>query len=254
MTYPNIVKDTMVIDHSLQMEIIRRVIEGNFGDQPAQAINALGTVQIPGGRDVAAHLRHAVDAILIDTHGNIVLITREHNPGAGLLALPGGFIDPLKGVDGRSVVEKALVAVLREAAEETGISEQLLANAQVLPIGGRSYDRSFDIRYVWRDMPGTEIKEGDFVAVSTQGFCAVTTEDLSKIPLKAGDDATKVHVLKIVDLVPGQFGILDHLPMIKAAMASACTSEAGAATNPQRSTMKVALKAQPTTLHVDGSK
>lgn len=217
MAQVEIVKDNMVIDPSLQKEIIDRVLRGNFGDNPDQAIHSLGTVQTPDGKDVPLYLRHAVDAILIDSYGNIVLITRQHNPGAGLQALPGGFIDPVKGVDGTSVVEKAVTAALREAAEETGISERLLAGAQVISLGNRSYNRPFDIRAAWSDMPDTEIKKGDFFAVSTQGFCVLTQEDLSQISLKAGDDAAGVHVAKISELAPDQFGIPDHLLMIQAA-------------------------------------
>jgi hypothetical protein len=38
-------------------------------------------------------------------------------------------------------------------------------------------------------MPGTDIKKGDFFAVSAQAFCVKTTQDLSHVFLKAGDDA-----------------------------------------------------------------
>jgi hypothetical protein len=65
-------------------------------------------------------------------------------------------------------------------------------------------------------MLGTEVKKGDFLAVSTQGFLVKTQENLSRIPLKAGDDAKGVHVSKVAELVPSQFGIADDLPMIRA--------------------------------------
>jgi hypothetical protein len=55
--------------------------------------------------------------------------------------------------------------VLREAVEETGINKQLLEQAHVVPLDNRSYDRPFDIRVAWSDMPGTDIKKGDLVAV-----------------------------------------------------------------------------------------
>ena len=106
----------------------------------------------------------------LDAFGNVVLITRRHNPGAGLEALPGGFIDPVQGIGGATVAEKAVTAALREAVEETGINKQLLEGAQVIPLGNRSYDRPFDIRVAWGDMPGTDIKKGDLFAVSTQAF------------------------------------------------------------------------------------
>jgi hypothetical protein len=68
-------------------------------------------------------------------------------------------------------------------------------------------------------MPGTDIKKGDLFAVSTQAFSVKTTEDLSQVCLKAGDDAKRVQVARISSLTPDQFGIADHLPMIRAAQA-----------------------------------
>jgi hypothetical protein len=69
----------------------------------------------------------------------------------------------------------------------------------------------------WGDMPGTVIKKGDFFAVSTQGFCVKTPQDLSHISLKAGDDAKGVLVAKISNLTPDEFGVADHLATIQAA-------------------------------------
>jgi len=131
--------------------------------------------------------------------------------------LPGGFMDPTQGVDGVIVAERAATAALREAAEETGISKRLLEAARIIPLGHRSYDRPFDIRVAWGDMPGTDIKKDDFFAVSTQGFCVKTPQDLSQVSLKAGDDAKQVLVAKISSLIPDEFGIADHLAMIQAA-------------------------------------
>ena len=126
-------------------------------------------------------------------------------------------MDPVQGIDGAIVAEKAATAALREATEETGIGKQLLEGAQIIPLGHRSYNRPFDIRVAWGDMPGTDIKKGDFFAVSTQGFCVKTTQDLSHVSLKAGDDAKGVLVAKISSLNPDEFGVADHLSMIQAA-------------------------------------
>ena len=172
---------------------------------------------MPDGREVPVHLRHAADAVLLDDSGHVVLITRKHNPGAGLKALPGGFMDPVQGIDGAPAGEKAATAALREATEETGISKRLLRGARVIPLGHRSYDRPFDIRVAWDDLPGTDIKKGDLFAVSTQGFCVKTTQNLSQVSLKAGDDAKDVLVAAIASLTPDEFGIADHLAMIQAA-------------------------------------
>jgi ADP-ribose pyrophosphatase YjhB (NUDIX family) len=211
------IKDNMLINLSLQQEIINRAVDGNFGNNPTQAVHSLGSLKIPDGREVAVHLRHGADAVICDALSNVVLITRRHNPGAGLEALPGGFLDPVQGIGGATVAEEAATAALREAAEETGINKQLLEGAQFIPLRNRSYDRPFDIRVAWGDMPGTDIKKGDFFAVSTQAFCVKTTQDLSQVSLKAGDDAKGVYVAKISSLTPDQFGIADHLPMILAA-------------------------------------
>jgi ADP-ribose pyrophosphatase YjhB (NUDIX family) len=166
-------------------------------------------------------LRHAADAVLLDDFGQVVLVTRKHNPGAGLKALPGGFMDPVQGRGGATVAENALTAALREATEETGISKRLLERAQVIPVGHRSYNRPFDIRVAWGDMPGTVIKKGDFFAVSTQAFCVKIPQDLSRVSLKAGDDAKTVAVVKISSLTPDEFGVADHLAMIRAAVLAA---------------------------------
>jgi ADP-ribose pyrophosphatase YjhB (NUDIX family) len=217
MTASSIIKDNMLIDPSMQKEIIRRAVDGNLGDNPKQAVHSLGTLEMPDGKEVAVYLRHAADAVLLDNFGHVVLITRKHNPGAGFKALPGGFMNSVQGSGGKFVAEKAATAALREATEETGIGKQLLEAAQVVPLGHRSYNRPFDIRVAWGDMPGTDIKKGDFFTVSTQGFCVKTTQDLSKVSLKAGDDAREVLVAMISSLTPNQFAVADHLPMIQRA-------------------------------------
>src|ERR1700691_2755252 len=207
MTSSTFIKHNMLVDPSIQKEIIKRAIDGKFGDNPNQAVHFLGTVKMPDGRDVPVYLRHAADAVLLDDHGHVVLITRKHNPGAGLKALPGGFMDPVLGVGGVAVAENAVAAALREATEETGISKRLLEGAHIIPVGHRSYNRPFDIRVAWGDMPGTDIKKGDFFAVSTQAFCVKTTQDLSGVSLKAGDDAKTVVVAKISGLTQDEFGV-----------------------------------------------
>jgi len=107
-TTSSFIKDNMLIDPSMQTDIIRRAVDGNFGDNPSQAVQSLGTVKTPDGREVGVHLRHAADAVLLDDLGQVVLVTRKHNPGAGLKALPGGFMDPVQGRGGATVAENAL--------------------------------------------------------------------------------------------------------------------------------------------------
>jgi ADP-ribose pyrophosphatase YjhB (NUDIX family) len=148
-------------------------------------------------------------------------VIRKHNPGAGFKALPGGFLDPVQDVGGATVAEKGVTAALREAREETGISGLILEAAHIVPVGRRSYNRPFDIRVAWDDMPGTDIRKGDFFAVSTQAFCVKTTEDLSHAALKGGDDAKDALVARISSLTPEEFGVADHLMMIRAAIVAA---------------------------------
>jgi len=60
------------------------------------------------------HYYHNVAAAagaIIETRGRILLIVRAVEPSAGMLALPGGFIDP---------GERAEDAILRECREEIG--------------------------------------------------------------------------------------------------------------------------------------
>jgi ADP-ribose pyrophosphatase YjhB (NUDIX family) len=207
-----VIEDHMVVDEKLRAEIIARVLAGNFGDQPDRIVHELGTIDLPDGGTVPLYLRHAADAVLIDDCGQTVLITRSHNPGRGKLALPGGFLDAADGG-----VENSADAAMREAVEETGISAAVLRKAAMSPVGKRRYDRPFDIRAAWNDLAGTNIRKGDFFAVSTRGFRFRIAGNLREIPLKAGDDASAVHVMRLDRLAPEQFAVPDHLEMIRAA-------------------------------------
>jgi hypothetical protein len=73
------INDNMLIDPSIQKEIIGRALDGNFGDNTNQAVHSLGTVKTPDGQEVPVHLRHAADAVVMDALGHVVLITRKHN-------------------------------------------------------------------------------------------------------------------------------------------------------------------------------
>ncbi|MBB5374368.1 NUDIX domain-containing protein [Acidocella aromatica] len=208
----DIIKDHMLTDPALKAEIVARCVAGKFGDEPSHAVHSLGSVTLPDGTQRRVHLRHAADAVLLDDHGQVALITRIHNPGRGKLAVPGGFIDE---VDGKP--ESSRTAALREANEETGISPDLLVQAEVSQIGHRIYDRPFDIRSAWNNLPGTDIRVGEFFTVSTLGFRVKLTGDLREIPLQAADDAGDVQVYEIASLRREQFAVPDHLDMILAA-------------------------------------
>jgi 8-oxo-dGTP pyrophosphatase MutT (NUDIX family) len=208
------IRDHMIIDPSLQADIIARVIAGDFGDEPAQAVNALGRVTLPDGKTVNLFARHAADPVILDAFGQVVLVTRRHNPGAGKLALPGGFIDE---VDGKP--EAGMAAAMREAMEETGISPETLAGARKFVVGPRIFDRKFDIRSAWNNLPGTRIMPQDIFTVSTRGYGFFLSGDLLKETLVAGDDAGAVSVVKIASLMREDLSAPDHLAMITAASA-----------------------------------
>jgi ADP-ribose pyrophosphatase YjhB (NUDIX family) len=206
----------MLVDPALQQEIMRRITVANICvSQPQHTADPLGLLVMPGGNKVSVFLRHAVDAVLLDDAGKVLLITRRNRPGMGLAALPGGFIDLKHG--SASTVEQPVEAALREAREETGISEDILAAANINAVGTRACNRPFDIREAWGDIAGTPIKKGDLFAVSTQAFCVRIAGDLSSIPLQAGDDASHVRVEEVAALQAEDFGVPDHLAMIRQA-------------------------------------
>jgi ADP-ribose pyrophosphatase YjhB (NUDIX family) len=205
------VKGNMIVDPALQQEVIRRAFAGNFGDEPVAAASDLGDITLPDGRRVRAYIRHAAEVVVVDGHGHIVLIRRVHNPGAGRVGLVGGFMDVV-GKDGVETVEAAAV---REAAEETGLSPAVLAQAEVRVLGRRHYDRPFDIRVAWSDFSDCAIRAGDLFLVSTRTAAIKIADDLSKLKLQAGDDARDVHVADIASLDPDQFGVPDHFTVIQ---------------------------------------
>jgi bifunctional NMN adenylyltransferase/nudix hydrolase len=214
MTSP--IQNHMLVEPVLQQEVARRIDERHFAfTQPSRSAEPLGTLEIGEGKSVGVYLRHAVDAVLLDDLGQVVLITRRHNPGAGLEALPGGFIDPSQA----GVMEQAADAALREAVEETGIGKDVLQAAVVTAVGTRVYSRPFDIREAWGDIEGTPVRKGDLFAVSTQAFQVRLKGDLREIALKASDDATRVRVERVDALRAEQFAVPDHLPMILRAVA-----------------------------------
>ena len=207
-------QDHMLVAPQLQGEIARRCRAGHFPDEPTTVANDLGLLQLPDGGVTKVWLCHAADCVLLDDLGHTVLITRLHNPGKGKRALPGGLLDEMP--DGR--LESSRQAALREAAEETGISPKILALADIKQIGHRRYERPFDIRRAWNNLPGTPIKKGELFTVSTLGFRVRIRGDLTRIPLNAGDDATAVNVVMASKIKPEDFAVPDHLDMIREAL------------------------------------
>jgi 8-oxo-dGTP pyrophosphatase MutT (NUDIX family) len=198
-----------ITDPALQRAIIERVLQRRDPNPIVKPSEDLGDFTLPDGVTTRLHLRHAADAILLDDHGQTILITRRNNPGIGKLAIPGGFIDG---------AESAEAAARREAFEETGISPEILSLAKTLAIMPRLYNRPGDIRIAWSDLPGTPIKRGDLVMVPTQGVVLRLPGNLHTLNLTAGDDAATVRIAQIATLNQADFGIPDHLPMLQAAL------------------------------------
>lgn len=202
------VRNHQVIDPLLQRAIIDRILRDHDPNPIVQPAEYLGPITLPDQKTVGLYLRHAADAIMLDDCGQVILITRLHNPGIGKLAIPGGFID------GNETAEQA---ARREAVEETGISPSLIAAAKLLGVLPRLYDRPGDIRVAYNNLPGTCIRNGDVMMIPTQGVCLKFSGDFTRIALQAGDDAGSVRVAKIASLDPTAFGIPDHLPMLRQA-------------------------------------
>lgn len=203
------VENHQITDPVLQRAIIDRILREHDPNPIVQPAEYLGPITLPDGKTVSLYLRHAADAIMIDDFGQAILITRLHSPGIGKLALPGGFID------GGETAEQA---ARREAAEETGISESLLAGARTLAVLPRRYDRPADIRIAYNNLPGTRIRKGDVMMIPTQGVCLKLAGDFNQFALQAGDDAGSVRVVKIALVAPLEFGIADHLLMLRQAL------------------------------------
>lgn len=204
----------MLVDPALRHEIVTRIAAGNYGDEPGRAVHGLGLITLPDGSRVKAYLCHAADAVLLDEHGHIALITRQHNPGRGKLAVPGGLLEDFSGR-----AEASRDAALREAVEETGIDPARLATAEIFQLGPRRYNRPFDIRRAWSDLPGTPVLQGELFAVSTLGFGVRLKGDLTAMALQAGDDAKEVRVLPVSALRAEEFAVPDHPEMIEEALA-----------------------------------
>jgi 8-oxo-dGTP pyrophosphatase MutT (NUDIX family) len=204
-----IIVDNMVVDPAVQQALVARILAAGLPDRPAETAARLGPVDLPDGTRRGLFVRFAADGVLADRAGNIVLITRLHNPGIGRLAIPGGFVDLVNGQP-----EDIVTTARRELAEETGIDAALLRDAALAGIGWRRYNRPFDLRIAWSDIPDTDIKKGDIFMASTQPIYLRTDADLTRTRLTAGDDATAARVVSAATITADTLGIPDQLGMI----------------------------------------
>lgn len=207
-------QDHMLIAPELQAEIARRCHAGQFPDEPTATAYDLGLLNLPGDHPVRVWLCHAADCVLLDDLAQLALITRLHSPGKGKLALPGGLLGEMS--DGS--IESSRVAALRETIEETGISPDILAHADIKQLGHRRHERPFDIRRAWNNLPGTPIRKGELFCVSTLGFRVRIRGNLAQMPLSAGDDAAAVNIVSAIQVKAEDLAVPDHLDMIRDAL------------------------------------
>lgn len=112
----------------------------------------------------------AASASVIVSYGDSVLmIRRNRNPGKGLLALPGGFVDP---------DERAEEAAVRECREETGLDVSALKFIGSWP---NTYTYR-DVRYKTCDLYFSAVVSGDL-----SGFAGDEGE-VSSLELVAPED------------------------------------------------------------------
>lgn len=194
-----------------RLEIAERAKGLGITGSPDKPAHPLGKIALADGRVVNAHVVHAVDPIITDG-ASVVMIDRKNEPGKGKPALPGGFIDPMKGG-----VESAVQAAAREAMEEVGVD---LAKAKSTLIGTRNMDRPFDVRVAANDGLKEKygISAGDIFMVSTQAV-RFDVPDLARTRLVAGDDAApgSARRVRLDALTKDQVGIPDHYDMVAAA-------------------------------------
>jgi ADP-ribose pyrophosphatase YjhB (NUDIX family) len=207
-----LIVENMVVDTALRRDLVARILATGLPDSPAVPWNEIGNVAISDGSDRKLFVRHAADAILMDQARNVVLITRRHPPGAGLLAIPGGFLDIVD-----EEFEDVASAARRELLEETGITESIIAGAKLTGIGRRRYDRPFDLRIAWHDFAGTAVRQGDIFMVSTQPVYFCVDKTLAKVKLNAGDDAAAACVMNISEIEADKLGIPDQYAMLREA-------------------------------------
>ncbi len=204
-----LVVENMVVDPALRARLVGMVMAAGLPDTPGEICSFVGQVGLGDGRERGFFVRHAADAVLSDAAGNVVLITRLHPPGKGLLAIPGGFLDLVGGV-----CEDVVAAARRELGEETGIAGEILDAAVVIGVGRRRYERGFDVRVAWNDLADAGMRTGDVFMVSTQPVYFRTAVDLPGVDLQAGDDAGTACVVNVREMGAVVWAVADQLGMI----------------------------------------
>ena len=136
------------------------------------------------------------DAVVVQS-GHILLVERGQLPGKGLLALPGGFVNP---------DERIRDAAVRELREETGIAD---SKGQIPPAMLSSFIEDSRTRVF--DAPNRSLRG----RIITHAFLFRLPERRNLFTVKGGDDAAHAHWYRIGDLKPDMF-FEDHWAIIEA--------------------------------------
>ncbi|MET1415029.1 NUDIX domain-containing protein [Roseibium sp. HPY-6] len=136
-----------------------------------------------------------VDAVVIQS-GNILLVERGQAPGQGLLALPGGFLNPRESIKD---------AAIRELKEETAISDH---KGEIPPAMLASFIDSASTRVF--DHPDRSLRG----RIITHAFLLRLPERRELFSVTGGDDARSASWHRLGDLRPEQF-FEDHWSIIE---------------------------------------
>lgn len=132
----------------------------------------------------------AVDCVPIDFAEKAYFLIKRRD--SGLLALPGGFIDPSDGITAKLSIERiTAAAAIRELREETGANP-----SRVIPLGG-------PLREVINPASGQKPRE---YVTRTWPFAAM----MKMMPLTPADDAQQAP--GSAGLLPGWYRISDGIP------------------------------------------
>ncbi|MEM7300310.1 MAG: NUDIX domain-containing protein [Pseudomonadota bacterium] len=134
------------------------------------------------------------DAVVIQS-GNILLVERGQCPGEGLLAVPGGFLDPSESIRD---------AAIRELKEETAISDH---KGEIPPAMLASFIDDTKTRVF--DHPERSLRG----RIITHAFLFRLPERRKLFSVKGRDDARTAHWYRLGDLKPEQF-FEDHWSII----------------------------------------
>ena len=135
------------------------------------------------------------DAVVVQS-GHILLVERGRAPGKGLLALPGGFVNP---------AERIRDAAIRELREETAISD---SKGQIPPAMLASFIE--DARTRVFDAPNRSLRG----RIITHAFLFRLPERRKLFSVKGGDDAAHAQWYRFGDLSPEML-FEDHWAIIE---------------------------------------